>query len=129
MTAWRSFASPARDRWLWAQANPLASVEDAGHALRQVWEQGLGNRGAKVRVVETEDGPPVAVPADQVLTRQERTLGPTGEGAGRYLAWSYRGVVSVLAGSSQGEPWVWQDLAALATLQSDRIDARSGDTN
>ena len=37
--------------------------------------------------------------------------------------------VSVLAGSSQGEPWAWQDLAALATLQSHRIDALTGDTS
>jgi hypothetical protein len=75
VTAWRSFANPAHDRWLWAQASPLASVEDAGHALPAVWEHRLANLRAQVRVVATEDGPPLAVHAEQVLTRQERTLG------------------------------------------------------
>jgi hypothetical protein len=56
VTAWRSFAHEGRNRWLWAQATPLA-------------------------------------------------------------------------GSSQGTPWSWEDLAALATLQSGRIDARTADAS
>jgi hypothetical protein len=75
-----------------------------------------------VKVIATEDGPPLTIPADQVLTRQERTTGPWGDGAARYLAWAYQEMLSILAGSSQGEPWAWQDLAALASVQSHRID-------
>jgi hypothetical protein len=122
VTAWRSFANPAQDRWLWAQATPLATVEDAQQALHQAWAYRLANLRAQAKVIASEDGPPLTIPADQVLTRQERTTGPWGDGAARYLAWAYRGMLSILAGSSQGEPWAWQDLAALASVQSHRID-------
>jgi hypothetical protein len=126
VTAWRSFASPTRDRWLWAQTTALASVEDAQHALDQVWEHRLANLRARLQVTARQNGPPLAIPAERVLTRQERTSGPSGDGVTRYLAWAYRGMVSVMAGSGPGDAWAWPDLAVLATAQSHRIDTIAG---
>jgi hypothetical protein len=122
VAAWRSFTSPTRDRWLWAQATPPANIEDAQHALGQVWEHRLSNLRARVKVAATQDGPSLAIPADRVLTRQECVSGPPGDSVTRYLAWAHRGMLSVMAGSGLDESWAWPDLAALASVQSHRID-------
>lgn len=62
VTSWRSFASPTKDRALWAQATPLASVDDAQDALQRIWDHGLANLDARIPMIDIEDGPPLAIP-------------------------------------------------------------------
>jgi hypothetical protein len=123
VTAWRSFANDSQDRWLWVQATPLAAAEDVEVALAGVWERALENLSAEVQPTGSATGPELTIPADRMKTLDQHTQGRKGAGTARYVAWSYRNVVSVLVGSADGEPWEWWELAALASRQSSLIDA------
>jgi hypothetical protein len=127
VTAWRSFASVPDGLWLWAQATPLASQEDATSALDGIWERSLRNLRARVEVVASEEGPRLQLPDGPAATLEQRTRGQEREGTARYVAWTCRGVVSVIAGSGTGAAWSWPDLQSLASLQSERIRALKDD--
>jgi hypothetical protein len=123
LTAWRSFKAPSNDRWLWAQATPLADGQDAEAAQRDFWERRMKNLAAQVSVTETREGPPLILPASIVRTVEELTEGRAGTGAARYLVWTNGRVVSALGASALAQPWSWERLEEIALKQNQRIDA------
>jgi hypothetical protein len=127
VTAWRSFASVPDGLWLWAQATPLASQADAATALGGIWQRSLPNLRARGEVVASHEGPRLQFPDGPAATLEQRTRAQEREGMARYVAWTCRGVVSVIAGSGTGGAWSWPDLQSLASVQSGRIRALKGD--
>jgi hypothetical protein len=127
VTAWRSFAAVPDGLWLWAQATPLASQADAAGAIEVIWERSLRNLRARVEVVASQEGPRLQLPDGPAATLEQQTRNQEREGVARYLAWTCRGVVSVIAGSGIGGAWSWPDLQSLASVQSERIRALRGD--
>jgi hypothetical protein len=123
LTAWRSFQAPSNDRWLWVQATPLPTKEDADAARAEFWRRTLKNLGAQVRVTATQDGPPLVIAASNAITLEQLTTGPAGPGSARYIVWSHGPIVSALSASAFGEPWPWKSLEDLARKQNERIDA------
>jgi hypothetical protein len=129
VTAWRSFAAARGGRWLWAQATPMAGEADAADALDGIWDHSLRNLRARVEVVASRTGPTLHLPDSSVMTLEQQTRGRGTAGIARHLAWSCRGVVSVLAGSGSGNAWEWQDLEVLASIQTGRIRALIGEAD
>jgi hypothetical protein len=123
LTAWRSFQAASNDRWLWVQATPLASDEDAEAARAEFWRRTLKNLAAQVRVTATQDGPPLVIGGSSTTTVEQHTMGPAGPGAARYMVWSHGSIVSAISASASGEPWPWTSLEGLAKKQNERIDA------
>ena len=123
LTAWRSFKAPSNDRWLWVQATPLATDEDADAARAGFLNRTLKNPSAQVRIMASHDGPPLAVAASHTTTLEQLTTGPAGPGSARYVVWSHGPIVSALSASAFGEPWPWTSLVDLARKQNQRIDA------
>ncbi len=120
VTAWRSFAAPSKRQWLWTQATPLASDDDAAAALAVFLDLGLKNLRARVVVTSTQPGPDLRLPGIVVRTVEQLTTGPKGAGTVRYVVWAHARVLSVLCGS--GDDWLWSRLDTLARAQTERID-------
>ncbi|MBJ7596758.1 hypothetical protein [Candidatus Nephthysia bennettiae] len=123
VTAWRSFAAVPDGLWLWAQATPLASQADAASAIDGIWGRSLRNLRARVEVVASQEGPRLQFPDGPSATLEQQTRNAGREGMARYVAWTCRGVLSVVAGSGTGSAWSWPDLQSLASVQSERIRA------
>jgi hypothetical protein len=127
VTAWRSFEQIGRERWLWTQATPFPSSDEAVERLAAVPERLMRNFRADVRVTATvEPEPPTMPDVKHVWAREEATVGPRGEGIALYVAWVYGNVVSVLACSGSRDSWQWIDVASLAAAQTDRISQLIG---
>lgn len=128
VTAWRSFE--CEERWLWVQASPLASGDDAALALHDLPSRFLRNLAAEVTVVESRDVPPPdLVGVSLAWAHEQFTTGPRGESAVRYLALRIGRVVGVACAS--GEPTVdhWSLLGSVGALVVDRAQklAAQGD--
>ncbi|MBC9731573.1 hypothetical protein [Streptomyces sp. TRM68367] len=126
VTAWRSFRGGKR--WLWAQAVPLATRDDAVAALRTVGECLLANPAAAVEVVGERDVDlPLFGDASAVWAREQQV---------RSVATGHNTVTLLLAGavgsdvlvlSLSGEPaWDWDDATDLASRQAARLTATAG---
>src|SRR5215469_11261960 len=108
LTVWRSFRDTGASRWAWVQVTPLASAEDANHALTGIGERGLNNLNAKVRLVNERDVPiePFAG-ASAVWAREQHTDGRDGPGVVLMLAGAVSHWLMVMCLS--GTPtWDWQ---------------------
>jgi len=112
VTAWRSFEQIGRDRWLWTQATPFASSDEAVGRLAAVPERLKRNMRADVRVTATvEPEPPTMPDVEHAWAREEATVGPRGEGIALYVAWVYGNVLSALACSGSRNSWQWIDVS------------------
>ncbi len=127
ITVWRSFEQPPQQRWLWTQATPFASNDEAVRRLATVPERGIRNLRADVRLTATEEPEPPRIPNVQdSWAREDATAGPRGEGIALCVAWVYRNVLSALACSGSRDSWQWTDAASLATSQTERISQLIG---
>jgi len=121
VTAWRSFR--ASDRWLWTQLVPLASAADSQAALRAVPAGALKNRRAMVVVESESEAPGIAVEgADATWAYEQRTSGHHAAGTTLLLAWTVEAHLVVSAASGRPD-WRWDELAAIAAKQRERLTA------
>lgn len=119
ITAWRSFEQENAGRWLWAQATPLVSEEDAVESLRSVPQRMLGNLRADVTVVSSADVEAVTVAhASAGWACEQHTSGRRGAGLALYSAFVTGSTVVALAASDLGK---WTEVAAVAQKQADRL--------
>lgn len=122
VTAWRSFEQIGRERWLWTQATPFASSDEAVGRLEVVPERFIRNLRADVRVTATAEPEPPTIPNVQhAWARKDATVGPRGEGIALFVAWVYSKVLTALACSGSRDSWQWIDVASLAAAQTNRI--------
>jgi len=127
VTAWRSFEQIGRERWLWTQATPFASSDEAVGRLAVVPERFIRNLRADVRVTATVEPEPPTIPNVQhAWAREDATVGPRGEGIALFVAWVYGKVVTALACSGSRDSWQWIDVASLAAAQTNRISQLIG---
>jgi hypothetical protein len=127
VTAWRSFEQIGRERWLWTQATPFASSDEAVGRLAVVPERFLRNLRADVRVTATVEPEPRTIPNVQhAWAREDATVGPRGEGIALFVAWVYGKVLTALACSGSRDSWQWIDVASLAAAQTNRISQLIG---
>jgi hypothetical protein len=122
VTAWRSFEQIGRERWLWTQATPFASSDEAVGRLAVGPERFIRNLRAEVRVTATVEPEPPTIPdVEHAWAREDSTVGPRGEGIALFVAWVYGKVLTALACSGSRDSWEWIDVASLAAAQTDRI--------
>jgi hypothetical protein len=127
ITAWRSFEQTPQQRWLWTQATPFTSNDEAALRLTAVPDRLMRNLRADVRVTAAGEPGPLTIPSVQhAWAREEVTAGPRGEGIALYVAWVYGDVVSALACSGSRDSWQWTDAVSLATAQTERISKLIG---
>lgn len=82
VTAWRSFAQPARDRWCWIQVTPMADPEHGPQLVDTMAERQLKNLASHNKVVEERHADAPVIPgipgiANLHLSEQDST-GPAG---------------------------------------------------
>jgi hypothetical protein len=127
ITVWRSFEQTTQQRWLWTQATPFASNDEAVRRLATVPERGMRNLRADVRLTATVEPEPPRIPNVQhSWAREDATAGPRGEGIALCVAWVYGNVLSALACSGSRNSCQWMDVASLATVQTERISQLIG---
>jgi len=122
ITSWRSFEQVGTSRWLWVQVVPLATESDAIEAVASAPTRMLRNLSARVRVVEEHQvvlPAPFAAPAGWAV--EQRTEGKIGQGSSFMVVVASGRYSLVLAASSLGEPWTWDDLCGLARQQVSRL--------
>lgn len=122
ITAWRSFEQQKASRWLWVQATPLVSEEDAVDSLRSVPQRMLRNVRADVTLVSSAEVEAVAVAnASSGWACEQQTSSRRGAGLALYSAFVTGSTVVALAASGLAGSWTWTEVTALAQKQADRL--------
>ncbi|HEY2508733.1 MAG TPA: hypothetical protein VGI58_19625 [Streptosporangiaceae bacterium] len=121
VTAWRSFRNRSAGRWAWIQIAQLGSPGDAEAALDGIWERGLTNLAAPVRLVsDTEIATGLVAGATAVRAREQHTEGRPGGGVVLMLAAAAEDWLIAL--SLSGSPgWDWPTASSLAAAQASRL--------
>lgn len=120
-TAWRSFHQRGESRWAWVEVMPFTSNSDALSAVSSIPSWLMSNARAKVAIVEERNPNESETGASHLWVLEQRTIGPDGPSAARYVADVVDNVLLILAGTAPGDGWDWNDLSALAERQAAKI--------
>lgn len=122
ITAWRSLEEQNNYRWLWVQASPLASPEDAREALRSAPQRFLTNLRSEVTVVAATDVEPIAISDTSAgWAHEQRTQSRRGDGETLYCGFVLGSTVAVLSASGLADSWSWTELGEVARKQAERL--------
>jgi hypothetical protein len=123
VTAWRSFTDGG-DRWLWIQAMPLATDDDARLAIGNVWSHALANRAFRGRLLESRPGPSIAALESDTSTMEQDVAVGEKVFTAKYMAWRSANLIAVLCASGPGLDWPWEVLTQMAEAQNRRVAQR-----
>jgi hypothetical protein len=120
--AWRSFKLDEPYRGLWVEVMPYASAKDAEDGVRCQTASFEKNSRATVKVTEeyVVNGLEITG-APEAWAYEKKTIGPSGMGIVRYLAWNVEHVEFIVCYSNDGEVWSWDEIVTIASSQAEKI--------